>query len=610
MSRSTIDQLLLASLAAVIFFFHLGASHLWDVDEAIFSQAAAEMYQRGDYVVPYFNGELFPDKPGLTYWLMISAYHVFGVSEIGARFWSALLSIGSVLLTYRLGSKLFSQPVGLWAGLILATNISFDIIARAATPDAALTFCTTAAMCLFARSTHRSLTDPGALFPGTRPSEVTIEPTWKSFALAYAAMGVAVLAKGPIGVVLPTAVIGLFLLSTRGANAVAALPAVSSGQGRWAFAARWLDCLVRTASPRQVVRAVLSLHPLLAVLIILAVAGPWYVWVGLRTDWQWPAQFFGVHNFGRFFNAMDNHHGPIFYYVAVVLVLFFPWSILMWGTLRELGRQTARAGQRRDGAILIACWIAVYLGFWSLASTKLPNYIVPMYPALAIATAMLVNRWTFSPETVPRPWPWIAFTILTLVGVGLLVGVPLAAARLLDGGSSLANVMPLGMVGLVPLVGGLVCLFFSWRCQARQSVRMLGLTAIVFSIWLFGVTVGQFDSFQTAPRFVETIEGNRSGSAHVATFRYFRPSMVFYGHQPVAKLPAPSDVAEFFAAHPTDAFLYTVDEHMGDLTDQLPADVVVLEKQRRLFLPGQTLLLGRAPSTAATGTGASNASRQ
>ena len=334
-------------------------------------------------------------------------------------------------------------------------------------------------------------------------------------------------------------------------------------------------------------------------LVVLAIAGPWYVWVGLRTDWQWPAQFFGVHNFGRFLNAMDNHHGPIFYYVGIVLVLFFPWSILMLGSLSELARQAARTMQRRQGAILIVCWIAVYFCFFSLCGTKLPSYVVPMYPALAIATALFIERWIHYPQTVPRSWPWIAYSLLTLAGLGLLVVVPLVATRLLDGGqtfsaAALARVAPLGMAGLVPLLGGLLCLFYTWRCQARQSIRTLGLTAVMFTIWLFGVSVGQFDAFQTAPQFIAAIDSHTAGEPHVSSFRYFRPSMVFYGHQPVGKLPEAADVAHFFAEHPTDAFVYTVDEQMPELAKQLPADVVVLERRPRLFLSGQTLLLGRA----------------
>ncbi|HEY1786369.1 MAG TPA: glycosyltransferase family 39 protein [Pirellulales bacterium] len=607
MSESTRHRLFLAAIASLVFFVNLGGSHLWDVDETIFSQAAAEMHQRGDYVVPYFNGELFPDKPALTYWLMASAYSVLGVGEFGARFWSALLSVGSVLLTHRIGCRLFSPGVGLWAGLILATNISFDIIARAATPDAALIFFTTLAICLFIRcAEHASFkTDktPSAPLAPRREPDLLIEPTWRNFALAYAAMGVAALAKGPVGVVLPTAVFGLFFLTTRGANTLAGLPAVSAGQGRLAWIAKLLDAAVRTASPRHIFQTILALRPALAVLMVLAVAGPWYVWVGLRTDWQWPAQFFGVHNFGRFFSAMDNHHGPIVYYVGIVLVLFFPWSILMLGSLSELARQSARTMQRRQGAILIACWITVYFGFFSLCSTKLPSYVVPMYPALAIATALFLERWVYFPQSVPRSWPWIAYSLLTLAGLGLVVVVPILAARLLDGGTfspaALARVAPLGLAGIVPLIGGLLCLFYTWRCQARQSIRTLGLTAVVFTVWLFGFSVGQFDRFQTAPQFIAAIDSHTSGEAHVATFRYFRPSMVFYGHRPVGKLPEAADVASFFADHPTDAFVYTVDEQMPELEKQLPADVVVLKRRPRLFLPGQTLLLGRAPATAA-----------
>ena len=83
------NQMVLSAIAAVLFFANLGGAHLWDVDEAIFAEAAKEMFQRGDYVVPYFNGAVFPDKPAMMYWLMISAYHVLGTTELAARFWSA-----------------------------------------------------------------------------------------------------------------------------------------------------------------------------------------------------------------------------------------------------------------------------------------------------------------------------------------------------------------------------------------------------------------------------------------------------------------------------------------------------------------------------------------
>jgi hypothetical protein len=108
--------------AAAMFFFNLGATHLWDVDEAIFSQAAKEMYERGDATTPYFNGQIFPDKPAMMYWLMMSAYEVFGPTEFAARFWSAVFGVGSVLLTYRIGRLIFS-PAWLSGPAMLATCV-------------------------------------------------------------------------------------------------------------------------------------------------------------------------------------------------------------------------------------------------------------------------------------------------------------------------------------------------------------------------------------------------------------------------------------------------------------------------------------------------------
>ncbi|NQU24799.1 MAG: glycosyltransferase family 39 protein, partial [Candidatus Nealsonbacteria bacterium] len=142
-------QFWILAAAGVIFFTNLGATALWDEDEPLYAACAREMLQRGDWVVPTFNGDLFPEKPPLGYWLMIAGYKMFGVTEFAARFWSALLGVGTALVTYHLGKRLFRPEVGFWAGLIVASSIIFTISARAATLDSALVFVTTAAMLTF-----------------------------------------------------------------------------------------------------------------------------------------------------------------------------------------------------------------------------------------------------------------------------------------------------------------------------------------------------------------------------------------------------------------------------------------------------------------------------
>ena len=107
----------IAALAAVIFLPWLGSITLFDIDETLFANAAREMEQTGDYVVPHFNGEAFCDKPPLMYWVMIAGYRVFGVNELGARIGSALAAIGSCLLIFVLAKAMFRRSAALMAAV-------------------------------------------------------------------------------------------------------------------------------------------------------------------------------------------------------------------------------------------------------------------------------------------------------------------------------------------------------------------------------------------------------------------------------------------------------------------------------------------------------------
>jgi 4-amino-4-deoxy-L-arabinose transferase-like glycosyltransferase len=126
--------------AAVVMFTNLGVTRLWDQDEAFFARTAVEMHQRHEWIVPYFNGELFAHKPPLMFWLMRVGFSLFSVTEFAARFWSAAFAVGTALLVYRMGRRMFSPQVGLYAGLMISTALMFDVVGRAATPDSFLVF--------------------------------------------------------------------------------------------------------------------------------------------------------------------------------------------------------------------------------------------------------------------------------------------------------------------------------------------------------------------------------------------------------------------------------------------------------------------------------------
>ena len=281
------NALLIVGIASLVFLTNLGGARLWDRDEPRNAGCAREMLERSDWVVPWFNDEIRTHKPVLLYWLMMASYSTFGISEFSARLPSALLATGTVSLTWWIARRQFDSTVAVWSAIILSTFVMFPVIARAATPDSTLIFFTAAAIVAFAhfQSAANQQKNSPFQFPGFRQS-----------LFIYAMTGFAVLAKGPVGLVLPTAVTGLFCLIKR-------LPPVATGDRQR------LRRLATAFHPRHFLATCWAMRPVTAIAMTLLIAGPWYVWVGWRTDGLWLAEFFGEHNFGRATRPMEGHGG-------------------------------------------------------------------------------------------------------------------------------------------------------------------------------------------------------------------------------------------------------------------------------------------------------------
>ncbi len=186
---------LVAGVAALVLLVNLGGAALHDEDEPRNAACSAAMLDRGDWVVPMFNGRLRTEKPALVNWLQMAGFAIAGRNETGARLGGAILSIGTCLLTWQIGRHLHGPAVGLVAGLAMASCVWTAVGGRAATPDAPLVFFTTLAWRLFVGSCGSA--------PGGVVSEISplISPR-RGLAIG-AACGAALLAKGPVGLVLP-----------------------------------------------------------------------------------------------------------------------------------------------------------------------------------------------------------------------------------------------------------------------------------------------------------------------------------------------------------------------------------------------------------------------
>jgi 4-amino-4-deoxy-L-arabinose transferase-like glycosyltransferase len=333
--RETILWLLIFALP---FFAGLGASSLVDANEAFYTQTPREMLERGDWVVPYFNGETRINKPPLSYWLVAIFFKVFSVSVIWERVPMALLAWSSVVAVFTISRNLGLEPrVALLAAGILATTPRFLLIARRLFIDVLLLACVLWAVAFFLmwlRSSRNGL-----------------------FLLSAMFFGLGFLAKGPVALA-PLVVLGLYVFI--------------SGRGRALWQAPWIA----------------------AVALVAVICSSWYVALGLRLGWEPVTRFFLYENAARFLDTdFGPHRGP-FFYLGPFMADFFPWSLLIpSAVVWTLNRWRSRASEtRNDACLLPALWVAFFVVFFSAAHNKIDYYLLPIYPFAAVWAGFYLSR--------------------------------------------------------------------------------------------------------------------------------------------------------------------------------------------------------------------------
>lgn len=589
---------LLLAVALVTFFTQLGAARLWDRDEPRNARCAYEMWQRHDWVVPTFNEELRTHKPVLLYWCMMSAYELFGVSEFAARFWSAALALVTVAATYALGRRLFDPPAGFWAAIVLATTLMFNVAARAATPDSLLICCCTLALVAYvygvrARAWLPSLS--GGAPEGMEVHEFVPLRFWPAVAV-YGAMGLGVLAKGPIGLVLPTAVLGMFLLVTT-------LPTASPTDAEHhLLVVRWLRRTARVFHPLHFLRTCWRMRPLTALAICALVAGPWYFLVGVRTEGQWLRGFLWEHNVSRALNTMEGHRGSsLLYYPITLLVGTFPWSVLTIPLLLSL-REDWRQRYGRPAYTLLLCWIGVWVAAFSVSQTKLPSYITPTHPAVAVLVGRFLQRLLQSAPRRSLTWPHVSALTLASIGLVMLIALPIAAHFYLPGDELL------GLLGVIPLAGGLMMYRQLQQQRVAAAVHWLAGSAVAFCIALFGWVAPQVSRHQQIHGLLE-LAAQHGRPAPLASYGSPEPSWIFYASRPVALLPieAPERAVRFMQQDPGHRLL-TTGRNYRRLAPCLPESVRVVGRIPYFLKDDSVLLLANvvAPGEAAASLTALN----
>ncbi|WP_129127135.1 glycosyltransferase family 39 protein [Geomonas oryzae] len=412
------DLLILALLFGVLFLQLLGHYPLIDPDETRYAEIPREMLERGDLITPLLNYVKYFEKPVLLYWLNALSFTLFGISEFAARLACALSGLGTVLFSYHLGRELFGRRVGLLSALVLGGCTGFLIQSRMNLTDIPLTFTMTVAL--------------GSYILAARDAD---HPRPGYYYLFYLFAALAVLAKGLIGIVLPGAVIFWHIALTR----------------------RW--------------RILKEMRLPTGIMLFLAVAAPWFVVVCQRNPEFF--QFFFIHeHFERFLTKVHHRYQPFWYFIPILFGFMIPWSFFIPAALRGFWRERSVPGG--ESRLYLALWAIIIFLFFSKSNSKLPAYILPVYPALAVLIAVLFDK-ALNGDFRPLRRPALAFGwLLVLLGCGSMI-YPLVAHRPL--------VAPIGglVVGSILLVQGA----FSVGAAMRQDPRGLFTGMLLGSVLLF-----------------------------------------------------------------------------------------------------------------------------
>lgn len=522
MRTTAIHLAILAAVWAVLTLPSLGSTSLWDIDEGLNAEAAREMLESGNWIVPQFNFKPRTAKPALLYWLQATAYRTLGVNEFAARLPSALAALGVIGLTYALARKMFDAKTALLAGIILATSIQFCLLAHAATPDMLLLLGVMLGLTLFWHGYDHD------------------RRLW----LITCAVGsaIAVLAKGPVGIALPGLVIGLFLLSR--------------GEVRIAF--NWR----------------LGVGTLIFCLIAL----PWYILVGSETKGAFLRGFWWNENVNRFLEPLENHRGPVFFYPLVLIVGLAPWCVFLVPTVWNAVKEARGEGLSRLPVRLLLVWSGVYMVFFTAAATKLPNYILPTYPALAVLTARTLEQWRRQRLTLPA---WVMPTCVasmalvgTVTGAGLIIAsgrLPFDALR----GNSIPGIERWAVIGIVPVLTA--ALAWRWRMLPRSGWASATLTlgAVAYLGLIISFPTQLIDA-RKAPRDLLAAASfpQPEREVRLAAFEYFQPSLVFYAQREVTPLPS-VDAAKAHLASALPSYLIVPARSLQKVIDESQGHRVV-----------------------------------
>lgn len=526
------SALWIGTLSGIAFFWGLASTGLVDETEPLFAEAARQMYETGDWITPMFNGVPRFDKPPLVYWLMAMGFHLFGVAEWAVRLPSALAATVLVGLGFHTLRRFgFSRPELATAYLDVPPDVTLKHLARLSQRNLVWSAVIgSAAMALnpetlvWARIGVSDMLLTGCLgsalfafFLGyAQPQHRQRQRYW--YLSAYGLVALAVLAKGPVGLVLPGLIVAVFLLCV----------------GQW----------------RQVLQ---ELQLRQGALIFLVITVPWYGLVVAANGQAYLDSFFGYHNFDRFTTVVNGHAAPWYFYILVVAIGFLPWSPMLPQAIARWRPWHWRDWQHHPRethlGIFALIWFIVIFGFFTISVTKLPSYVLPLMPAAAVLVGLSwSNQMCPSPQRHPASITFIVGIALTLLSFGVLLGAALYSPNWMGNDPAMPD-----LPALIRASGVMIRAAIIWGLAIAGGLALVGLGR---GRWLWSVKVVAFAAFillsilpayqladqvrqQPLRSIAQRAIAQQRPEEPLFMVGFKKPSLVFYTQAPVTYIEQP-----------------------------------------------------------------------
>ncbi|NNE99980.1 MAG: glycosyltransferase family 39 protein [Pyrinomonadaceae bacterium] len=419
--QEKLTWILFAAVVIVLYLFALDLP-LLGPDEPRYSQVAREMYERGDWVTTTLGGYNWFEKPALLYWLQITFYNLFGVSEFSARLGSALFGLGTIGCLFVLGRQITAEvrrrgeeiklvanqnselqtlnpELPLWLALVAASSIGLIAFSRGASFDIILTFPITASLVSFFvwEISHRAR----GVSDGEKEKFSLLSVPTVAIFLFYFFIGVALIAKGLIGIVFPFAIVSFYYVL------------------RWKLPGKPL---------------ILSLF--WGTIVSILVASAWYLPMYLVNGWEFIDEFFIQHHFKRYASNKYLHPQPFWFFWVILPAMTIPWipffGIATWKTIKEIiSRKGAKVRSENQSPttyyqlrVFALAWILVPLVFFSFSGSKLPGYILPSLPAACILAGEYISRFVGKNSARKHLLQILAFLTFLVVAILLQFALP------------------------------------------------------------------------------------------------------------------------------------------------------------------------------------------